>query len=113
MPRDWDYHERRGTPLLGLLAALAVLGLGFGVASMEVTDGAVDCGTALSQRESTVGSRVIRPGATVYDAGRVGCDKAITDRRLQLSVGVVLGLGVAVYLAVSSSGARGLGIGGD
>jgi hypothetical protein len=109
MPRDWDYHERRGTPLLGLLVALAVVGLGFGFASMEVTHGAVDCGTALSQRGSTVGSRVIRPGATPSDVGRVGCDKAIIDRRLQLSLGVVLGLGFAAYLAVSSAGARGVG----
>jgi hypothetical protein len=109
MPRDWDYHERRGTPLLGLLVALAVLGLGYGFASMEVTDGAVDCGTALSQRDATVGPRVIRPGATLTDLGREGCDKAITNRRSLLAVGVVLGLGVAVYVAVSSSGPRGIG----
>jgi hypothetical protein len=108
VPWDPDYAERRGTPFLGLLLALAVLGVAAAAASMSVTDGPTDCGTALSQRPGTSGAARIEAGQTATSIGKTGCDKAISDRRLQIAVGVTVALGVVLYVSVSSSGSRGV-----
>lgn len=98
-------ERTHGYPSLGFLVALFVAAaiVHYGTADVSTEDpdspvGAViDCGTAISP-VPTSAVRVYEEGGDPN--GRVGCDKAITDRRLAIVGGGLLGLMLAIAVSM-------------